>query len=137
MFMLLALLATAPLSPPAEATAGKLRAAIWSDLLLNGVIGNGNRLASLWYNAGNETTRNLHVQDLRCHGGDAAQHCSFALLRDGGLAKVLGEDAPDKLACDAAFIRSKVGDGWEVKHIPPHRAGHSQTMMRCKPIRPE
>jgi hypothetical protein len=134
MFTLLALLAAAPLNPPVPPIAGKLRAAIWYDLQVNALIGNGNWLASLWYNAGSETTPNLHIQDLRCDGRDAAQHCSFALFRDGGASKVLGEDAPDKLGCDATFIRAKDGDGWAVKHIPPHGAGHSQTTMRCKPI---
>ena len=133
MFTVLVLLATAPLSAPADTPAGKLRAAIWYDLQVNALIGNGNQLASLWYNAGSETTPNLHIRELRCDGGDTVQHCSFALLREGGATKVLGEDAPDKLACDAILTRAK--NGWAVKHTPPHGAGHSQTTMQCKPIR--
>jgi hypothetical protein len=132
MIALLALLTTTPSSPPVEEVASQLRSAIWSDLQLNGMIGNGNWLASLWYNAGSPTSPNLHIQDLRCDGRDAPQHCSFTLFRDGGVVKVLGEDAPDKLVCDATFIGSPDEGGWAIKHVPPHRAGHSQTTMTCK-----
>lgn len=133
MLTLLALLATEPLIAPADSTAGNLRAAIWYDLQVNAMIGNGNWLASLWYNAGSGTTPDLHIRELRCDGGDTAQRCSFELLRDGGVTKVLGEDAPDRLACKAIFTRAK--DGWAVKHTPPHGAGHSRTTMQCRPIR--
>jgi hypothetical protein len=132
MFTVLAMLAAAPLNAPSDQMAGQLRSAIWYDLQVNAMIGNGNWLASLWYNAGSENTPNLPIQNLRCDGGTNVLRCSFTLFRDGGVAKVLGEEAPDKLACDATFIRPEDGTGWAVKHIPPKRAGHSQTTMRCK-----
>ena len=132
MLLLLAFLAVAPASAPAEPLAGQLRAALWYDLGVNAFIGNGNWLASIWYNAGSDTMPNLHIRELRCGGNGAIRRCSFMLLRDGGAAKVFGEEAPDKLACDAALIRVKGEDGWEVKHTPPGRTGHSQTTMQCK-----
>lgn len=132
MFTLLVLLAIAPLNATADPPAGKLRAAIWYDLQVNALIGNGNWLASRWYDAGSETTPNLHIRKLRCDGGDTAQRCSFELIRDGGTAKIMGEDAPDKLDCNAIFTRAK--DGWAVKHKHRRRAGHSQTTMQCKAI---
>jgi len=130
--LFLALLAGVPFSPPPLPVVRQLRAAIWSDLQLNAFIGNGNWPASLWYNAGSGTTPNLHISDLQCDGRDVAQRCSFTLFRDGGPVKVLGEEAPDKLACDATFVRIKDGDGWAVKHI--RGAAHTQTTMRCKAV---
>ena len=45
--------ATASLAPPPEPLKTQLQSAIWADLELNALIGSGNWLASLWYNAGN------------------------------------------------------------------------------------
>src|SRR5690348_5790650 len=109
MFTLLAMLAVASPSPPSEPLAGQLQAAIWRELETNALIGNGNWLASLWYNAGSEDQKaaDLHIKDLACRSKTGSCLCSFNLPRDGGVTTVLGEQAPDKLTCDATFIQAK------------------------------
>lgn len=132
----LALLAAAPLIPPAEPLAGQIRAAIWYDLQVNAMIGNGNWLGSLWYNAGSSERPNLHIQALRCRGRNAVIRCAFRLFRDGGpvITVFNGEVAPDTLDCNARFVRAVGEDGWRVRHIPPRRGGHSRTAMRCRNV---
>ena len=130
----LALFAAFTQVAPAEALAGGLRAAIWNDLQRNAMIGNGNWIASLWYNAGSTAPEaaDLHIQSLICSEQSKGYRCSFDLFRDGGNKSVFNERAPDKLACEASFVRSKDG-GWMVKHLPPKkRVGHSRTTMACK-----
>lgn len=136
MFALLSLAVVALSAAPAEPLAGQLRSAIWSDLGLNALIGSGNWVASLWYNAGSQSTPNLHIRDLRCDSGTATKRCSFILFRDGGVVLVLGKPAPDRLACDATFIVNADEGGWAVKHTPPRGAGHSQTTMKCEAAAP-
>lgn len=130
--MLAALLvaASATLSPPLEPVKGQLQAAIWADLQMNAMIGNGNWLASQWYNAGSDAGPNLHIGELRCAKNHGGQQCSFVLLRDGGPATALGETAPDKLACVASFAHHR--DGWSVVHTPPRGSSHTRTTMKCK-----
>ena len=120
----------ASLTPPSEPLKGQLQSAIWADLQLNGMIGNGNRLASLWYNAGSDTVSDLHIRELTCLQVGSVQRCSFALYRDGGPKKVMGETAPDALMCLADFRR--IDGGWSVSHTPPRKVGHSRTSMQCK-----
>jgi hypothetical protein len=136
MLTVLALLSLAPLAAPTEPLAKQLRAAIWYDLEVNALIGNGNWAGSLWYNAGSDALRaaDLHIQDLACRSHSKGHRCSFTLFRDGGVVTILGEKAADKLTCDATLIEAKDNAGWAVKHIPPRRAGHSRTTMRCKPV---
>ena len=124
--------AAASLAPPSEPLKKQLQSAIWADLQLNGMIGSGNWLASLWYDAGSGTAPDLHIVELRCLQGRSGQRCSFELVRDGGPTMVLGETAPDKLTCVARFARTK--EGWSVVHTPPRKAGHSQTSMQCEAL---
>ena len=137
MFTFFALLVAMPFTSPVEPLVGQLRAAIWYDLQVDSMIGNGNWLGSLWYSAGSDNPKapNLHIQDLRCRSGGETYGCLFTLFRDGGVSTVLGDKAPDKLECKATFVRVKDEEGWSVKHIPPRRTGHSQTTMRCKAMR--
>ena len=134
MFALLAILAVAASAPPTEPVAGQLRAAIWHDLQVNAMIGNGDWVSSLWYNAGIEDPKaaDLHIQDLACRVRTDGYLCSFTLFRDGGVKAVLGERAPDELTCNATFVPAKDDKGWTIKHVPPRRTGHSQSTMRCK-----
>jgi len=134
MLFMLTMLAAANLSPPDEPLAGRLRAAIWHDLQRNAAVGNGNWLASLWYNAGQEDTKapDLHIRDLSCSSNREGHRCSFTLLREGGIRTVLNEAAPDRLDCTARFVRSEESDVWMVKHRPPRGSGHSRTDMQCK-----
>ncbi|WP_219892908.1 hypothetical protein [Aquisediminimonas profunda] len=130
---ILFLASAATMLTPAEPLAGKLRAAIWSDLQLNAMIGNGNWVASLWYNAGKESpaTPDLHIENLACRNHARDQRCAFNLFRDGGVKTVLGETAPDRLTCEAILAVAQGGDRWEVKHLPPRHIGHSRTTMVC------
>jgi hypothetical protein len=132
MFALLLSAVAASLTPPTEPLKGQLQSAIWADLQLNAMIGNGNWLASLWYNAGSDTASNLHIRELTCSQDGSVQRCSFSLHRDGGPKEVMGEIAPDALICLADFGRTE--DGWSISHTLPHRVGHSQTSMRCKTL---
>ena len=129
MYSFLLLAATASLTPPLEPLKGQLQSAIWADLQLNAIIGNGNWLASLWYNAGSETAPDLHVRELMCSQDGLVQRCSFVLHRDGGPKEAMGEAAPDALICSADFVRTD--DGWAISHTPPRKVGHSQTSMQC------
>ena len=132
--MFLAMLALAPPARPTEPLAGQLRAAIWYDLQVNAMIGNGNWIASLWYNAGSEDPKapNLHIQDLGCSSRTNGYLCSFTLFRAGGVTTTdRGEQVPDTLICNATFIRANGEEGWAIKHIPTRRVGHSQTTMKC------
>lgn len=124
--------ASATLAPPLEPVKGQLQAAIWADLQMNAMIGNGNWLASLWYNAGSDAGPDLHIHELQCAKNNSEQRCSFVLFRDGGPVMALGEAAPDKLACVASFTHQRDGDSWSVVHMPPRRNGHTQTTMECK-----
>jgi hypothetical protein len=131
---LVLLAAPALTPPPAEPDTDRLRNAIWSDLQLNAMIGSGNWLASLWYNAGSETPNaaDLHIQDLTCGSRSGMYRCTFKLLRDGGDREVMGERAPANLDCSAVFIRAAGGTDWAVRHSSPRRAGHSRTSMICR-----
>jgi hypothetical protein len=122
--------ASAIAAVPPEPLKGQLQAAIWADLQLNAMIGSGNWLASLWYQAGSNTAPDLHIRRLACVKKHSQQRCSFFLYRDGGLKMVSGEKAPAELACFASF--SSGLDGWSVVHTPPRQAGQSRTSMRCK-----
>lgn len=132
MFALILTAIAAFLTPPSEPLKGQLQSAIWADLELNAMIGNGNLLASLWYNAGSDTASDLHIRELTCSQGGSAQRCSFLLYRDSGPKTAMGETAPDALVCVAKFNRT--GDRWSVLHTPPRKVGHSQTSMRCKTV---
>jgi hypothetical protein len=133
MLILLAIAAAAQLMAPPDPLAGQLRSAIWDDLGRNALIGNGNWIASLWYRAGNgdAKTPDLHIADLLCRSRKGRHDCSFTLRRDGGLKKVDGETAPDRLRCRANFVSSG-GGRWSVRHIPPGKTGHSKTTMQCR-----
>ncbi|MBH0113171.1 hypothetical protein I5E68_09455 [Novosphingobium sp. YJ-S2-02] len=136
MLFTLTVLAAAGLSPPNEPLAGQLRAAIWSDLQLNTLIGNGNLLGSLWYNAGQVDAKapDLHILDMACSNNREGHRCSFTLLRDGGPRMAFNEVAPDRLACKAQFVRREQSGEWIVKHRPPRGSGHTRTDMKCKAV---
>ncbi|KQM87630.1 hypothetical protein ASE67_08060 [Sphingomonas sp. Leaf23] len=130
----LTLYAMVTFSIPDEPLAGQLRAAIWDDLQRNAMIGNGNRLAALWYEAGQDESPapRLHIQALDCITTRAGQRCSFNLWRAGGPRWVLGKVAPDRLSCRAQFVQQS-GE-WSVRHRPPPDAGHIRTDMRCRVV---
>jgi hypothetical protein len=125
------------LAPPTEELAGELRQAIWSDLQSNALIGNGNELAARWANANSDRDPAplLHIQDLVCGEDGQRLACDFRLLRDGGVGVYLGETAPDRLACNAKFIRSKNDGAWTIPRLPPRvEGGHSRITVLCEPL---
>jgi len=130
MMILVSALTVALATTPGEPLKGQLYAAIWADLELNAMIGNGNWPASLWYNASSGKTPDLHIRQLQCVQTDRGQRCSFELHRDNGPAVVLGESAPETLECLASFAHDDDGGAWSVRHTPGH--GHSRTTMTCK-----
>lgn len=132
--MLLALLLASSADLTREKVVGQRYAAIWADLYLNAMIGNGNKLAWLWSNAGSDDpdARDHHIRALACHSYADHDRCTFILLRDGGVATAFGEPAPDRLSCEAVFRRFAIPIRFGIKHLPPARGGgHSRTTMRC------
>lgn len=135
MIALLAVLISGPLAPPPPDLVGPIQGAIWHDLELNAMIGNGAWNASLWYNASSGGAPDLHILDLRCRGRGGGYDCAFTLMRDGGPGMAFDEVAPDKLDCTARLVTRRDGGEvqWRVFHTPPRGAGHSRTSMDCKP----
>jgi hypothetical protein len=129
------LLAAAQMAPPAEPLGGELRGAIWADLRLNGVIGNGEKVAWRWMNflGSARDAPLLHILDLACRGNARVQRCAFELLRDGGTVVAFGYAVPDRIRCRATLRRSRGGAReWSVPHLPPGpHGGHSRTTLRC------
>jgi len=73
-----------------------------------------------------------HIRDLTCDGLVAPYRCTFRLARDGGPAKVFGEDAPEALICEAKFVVAEDEKSLAVDHLPPlNGIGHSRTTMKC------
>ncbi|WP_375194826.1 hypothetical protein [Sphingobium sp.] len=132
MLAILLAAASTTFTTPSEPLKGQLQSAIWADLQLNAMIGNGNWLASLWYQAGNDTAPDLHIQELRCGKTRTGHQCAFDLYRDGGIKVVLNKAVPDRLACVASFALLR--DGLSVFHTSPRGSGHSKTSMRCETI---
>ena len=128
-----ALLLLAAVQNSEEKMFSAVRGAIWADLELNAIIGNGNWPASLWYNAGSSETPNLHIQNLACDQRGHEYRCTFKLFRDGGRVEVLGEQAPDELSCRADLNADPESPGTlVVKHLPPSlRGGYSKTTLTC------
>jgi hypothetical protein len=132
----LLLFAATQMAPPPEPLAGKIRAAIWGDLELNGMIGNGNEVAWRWMNyfgSPNNAPR-LHILGLVCRGGNDKQHCRFEMLREGGAIVVDGRQTPDRIRCSTT-IRPAPDENreWSIPHLPPGPSGgHSRTTMKCR-----
>lgn len=137
MLIAAAALAASQMTPPEEALARQLRAAIWGDLQSNALIGNGNELAARWANAHVEGTDvpQLHIQDLLCAGGPRRLRCQFGLFREGGVAFYLGKPVPDRLMCRTTFRRTRADAGWRIPRLPPGPdGGHSRITIKCKPV---
>lgn len=119
---------------PPEPLAGALRAAIWTDLELEGFIGNGNDVASAWMDFwGSQPGPHFHFIELVCEGSPEEQTCEFELLRDGGAILRDGREVPDRISCRATMRIATDGEGWMVPHRePPMGMGHTQTTMHCE-----
>ena len=113
--------------------ARQLAAAIWGDLQMNALFGNGAGLAGRLFEAAETEYAELHIRSLRCRPSEQGQNCSFDLFKDGGTKSVETGAAPQALHCTASFYRSE--EGWKVDHVaPPRRGMHSQTTLQCSQI---
>jgi hypothetical protein len=141
--MILAMIAAALAPVPASPALPELYAAIWNDLMLNGMIGNGNDIAAGDWYWGHDTDHppTMRISDVRCRRLLGQRNCRFLLTRtpDPGSTRP-AEDAAEhaQLACRAAFYRQRGESGrqraWKVLHFPPDEryGGHSVTSMRCR-----
>ena len=142
MFPSLALAAAAIAAPW---TTGAANSAIFHDLYMNAMIGNGNHLAGwTWYfGHDNDHPPEIRISDLRCSALFGQRNCSFILTRAADRASTrLAEDAaePRFLRCSATLHRRRELDGrkvWGVLHFPPDETsgGHSRTSMSCRVMR--
>lgn len=132
MIRFLLLMMTVAATPQDSTPETPFYGAIWHDLGVNAMIGNGNMEGARWYNAGSEGVADLHVRDLACQKSRTKTRCSFVLFRDGGVKQDASGSVPDTLHCQALFVRANDGD-LSVEHLPPlPRGGHSRTTMRCR-----
>ena len=146
--MILAMIAAAALAPvQATPALPELYAAIWNDLMLNGMIGNGNDIAGGDWYLGHDVDHppTIRISDVRCWRLFSQRNCRFVLTRRPNPGSTMPvEDAAEhsQLACRATFYRERrEGSGqrvWEVLHFPPdeRHGGHSVTSMRCRAARP-
>lgn len=103
---------------------------------MNGMIGNGNDVASDWMNlwGSGDHPPLLRLLDLTCAGDGRAQHCRFDLLREGGPIVAQGRRIPDRIECSAPIKPSPGAEGtWGIPHLRPGPdGGHSRTTMKCR-----
>jgi hypothetical protein len=123
--------------PPSEAYA-----AIFSDIFLNAMIGNGNLAVTYdWaYGLDNSKAPRLKIDAIMCQQTRRLPVCQFDLVRIPHAAASDADKALHRrLSCSASFRRQDNGEaGWEVKHLRPRRGGgHSRTTMRCEAAYPE
>ncbi|NYF30505.1 MULTISPECIES: hypothetical protein [Sphingopyxis] len=112
-------------------------AAIFADVRLNAMIGNGNvEVSTEWAMGRNGDDVVIQVEDMSCPDGRKSKTCSFTLRRmltRNGVA-VTDPALPERLRCIAIlkWVEARDGAGWGVKHDPPRRIGHSRTSMTCR-----
>ena len=96
--------------------------AIWSDVELNAMIGNGNIPVSWDWALGHDADNppKLAISKLVCHGGFTTQKCKFELTRIANERSTNPNDArePTLLNCEARLERKTDGDG-----MPSGRSG--------------
>ena len=121
------------LNPP---SVENVRSAIWSDVELNAMIGNGNdRVSWEWvFGTDREHPPTLTIVGLKCSEGGDPYKCAFDLTRQTNAAAPSPDETQDpELRCTASFDWSQEERRWVVIHVPPpkHR-GHTRTTMRCR-----
>lgn len=111
--------------------------AIFDDVRLNAMIGNGNvELSSEWAIGRANDDVSIRVEELSCPEGRKRKKCTFTLhrmLTRNGVATI-DPALPERLRCTAILKWSDAPDiaGWGVEHYPPRGGGHSRTSMTCK-----
>jgi hypothetical protein len=112
--------------------------AIFDDVRLNAMIGNGNvEVSSEWAIGRANDDVSIRVEELSCPEGRKRKTCTFTLHRILKRNGVVTTDPvlPGRLHCTAIlkwFDAPEIA-GWEVEHYPPRGGGHSRTSMTCKP----
>ena len=127
--------ASEPFEPDRD-LASQLYGLIWYDLQSNAMIGNGNELAAAWANAGQKLDESpaLHIEHLRCSGGDRKLSCEYELVREGGAISYRGKAVPARLFCGNEFRRERNSQEWSIPRIPPNPSGgHSKITIECAP----
>ena len=122
---------------PDDELASQLYEAIWFDIQSNALIGNGNVHLATWANAASsqKNLQQLHIQDLRCTGGDLLLSCDYYLFREGGVAEYMGSPAPDRLSCSNDFRRGDDESEWAIPRLAPRpNGGHSRITIECRPL---
>jgi hypothetical protein len=113
--------------------------AIYDDVFLNAMIGNGNREVTYdWIEGvGLSNKPTIKIEALTCQARNYGQYCSFDLVRTpSGAAADLDPALISRLVCRARLRPNEDGNpGWTVVHLPPRRGGHSRTTMSCKASR--
>jgi hypothetical protein len=113
--------------------------AIWNDVFLNAMIGNGNNEVTYdWIEgAGLSNKPTIKIEGLNCQARNHDQYCRFDLVRVPSSA--VAELTPalvSRLACRARLRLNDDGEpGWTVVHLPPRHSGHSRTTMSCRTAR--
>lgn len=130
---LLLMLAVSPMKEP-EAPC-QYCAAIFDDVRLNAMIGNGNvEVSNEWAAGGDGDDVSIKIEEINCNDGRARRKCSFTLRRvltRNGIAAT-DPSLPERLQCTATLKR--LDDRWGVEHSTPRRVGHSRTSMKCQRI---
>src|ERR1044072_7056639 len=135
--MMLAIL-PALAAQPAPADAAEFHAAIFHDLFLNAMIGNGNEEATLgWVSGhGRDHPPELRISNPHCHAWFGQRRCRFEVTRTPDpLSDEPAADAGEarRLRCQATFLRQGESGRrrWQVLHFPPN-GGHSETSLQCR-----
>ena len=130
------LVAASALAVPA---AKELTGPIFYDLEVNAMIGNGNDAVDWewWYGIEKSDEVTIRIRQIDCRPRSRTIKCSFILDRSVLRSKQMVADSTiaSALSCKA-ILEPNAGGGWNVKHYPPKRSGHSRTSMRCKTMRP-
>ena len=123
----------------------EIRNALFNDLVVNAMIGNGNDEADWdWYlGPDHRNPPRIEISDLRCRPLFHQRVCRLLLSRTPNPASQEPEaetaQAP-RLRCSATLQRERQNDGrrvWKVLHFPPDErwGGHSRTSMHCRVAR--
>ena len=137
MVQLSVLLAATALAASPAPDQDQIRAAIFDDVQLNALVGNGNTLVSGGWVMGYQheaTAPQIQIRDLDCTDGATDARCDFVLARLSmpTIDIWTGKPVPLLVKCKARLVKEAEG-AWSVAHTPsPASGGHSRTTMTCR-----
>jgi hypothetical protein len=138
LILLIIALAGTPNSPTSEPPFLEKDAyrAIWADLALNAMIGNGNEVAGWdwYYGADRQNGPTIRIKDMVCDTTGQGRRCHFLLARNPNPnANGASESQQPRLLKCSAELEFARDHGWAVTHFPPHDGyGHTRTSMVCR-----